>query len=80
MDLGIQMGGDGAAIKPTPSIGLSQDTIDFVKGENVETKVTGRHDPAIVRRIAVVIDSITALVVADLLSMRYGEDFLEYEE
>ena len=68
------------AIKPTPSIGLSQDTIDFVKDENVETKVTGRHDPAIVRRIAVVIDSIVALVVADLLSMRYGEDFLEYEE
>ena len=67
-------------VKPTPSISLMQQSIDLVKNEFSELKITGRHDPAIVRRMAVVIDSITAFIIADLLSIRYGEDFLEYEE
>lgn len=68
------------AVKPTPSISLPQETIDFVKKENVSLSIKGRHDPAIIRRMAVVIDSITALVVADLLTTKYGIDFLGCED
>lgn len=68
------------AVKPTPSISVKQETIDFVKNENVSLTIEGRHDPAIIRRMAVVIDSITALVVADLLATKYGTDFLKHED
>ncbi|MCQ2560107.1 MAG: chorismate synthase, partial [Clostridia bacterium] len=64
------------AVKPTPSIGQEQKTIDFVKGENTTIAIEGRHDPAIVRRICPVIDSLTALVIADLLAQRFGTDVL----
>ena len=65
------------SIKPTPSILMPQDTIDFEKMENVSLTIEGRHDPAIIRRIAVVIDSITAIVIADLLVTKYGTDYLK---
>lgn len=68
------------SIKPTPSIGIKQETVDFVKNENVSLTITGRHDPAIIRRIAVVIDSLTAIMIADMLITRYGTDYLRYEE
>ena len=64
------------AVKPTPSIGKFQETINFKTKENTSLEITGRHDPAIIRRIAVVIDSITALVVCDLLKTKYGDNFL----
>ncbi len=64
------------AVKPTPSIAQEQKTIDFVKGENTTIAIEGRHDPAIVRRICPVIDSLTALVIADLLAQRFGTDVL----
>lgn len=67
-------------VKPTPSIGLPQTTVDLSTHSEVELKITGRHDPAIVRRIAVVIDSIVAIVIADLLSIRYGDNFLNFED
>lgn len=62
------------AVKPTPSIAREQQTVDFLNGENVSLTIAGRHDPAIVRRICPVINAVTALVVADLLSGRYGTD------
>lgn len=65
-----------SVVKPTPSISKVQNSIDLNKFENVEMKINGRHDPAIVRRIAVVIDSITAMVICDLLATRFGEDYL----
>ena len=67
------------AVKPTPSIGKVQDTIDFKELKETTLEVNGRHDPAIIRRIAVVIDSICAIVVCDLLATRYGNDFLKFE-
>ena len=63
------------AVKPTPSIARPQETVDFVKMENTSLTVRGRHDPAIIRRICPVIDSVTALAVCDLLAGRYGTDF-----
>ncbi len=53
------------AVKPAASIGKSQKTLNFKKKEMVELKVGGRHDPCIVPRALVGIESITALVLAD---------------
>ncbi|MCF0237873.1 MAG: chorismate synthase [Sphaerochaetaceae bacterium] len=65
------------AVKPTPSISQKQNTIDFVKKENIVHEIHGRHDPAIIRRICPVIDSVTALVVADALTQHFGTDYLK---
>ncbi len=62
------------AIKPTPSIAQKQNTVDFINGKQTEIEIVGRHDPAIVRRICPVVDSVSALVVCDLLAQRYGTD------
>lgn len=67
------------AIKPTPSIGTIQDTINLETLENTKLAINGRHDPAIIRRIVVVINAITALVVCDMLAQKYGENFLNFE-
>jgi len=64
-------------IKPTPTIGKTQNTVDFIKNENTELLPGGRHDPCIVHRARVVIDSITAIVLCDILSGRFGTDWLE---
>lgn len=64
------------AVKPTPSISKAQNTVDFVNGENTVLATQGRHDPCIVHRARVVVDSITALVICDMLSQKYGTDWL----
>ncbi len=64
------------AVKPTPSISKSQQTVDLTAGENTDLTVTGRHDPFIAARAKVVADSVTALVLCDLLTGRYGTDWL----
>ena len=63
-------------IKPTSSIGIRQETVDFQKMENTELELGGRHDPAIIHRARVVIDSITAMAIAELLVQRYGYLYL----
>lgn len=65
-------------IKPTPSIYKEQDTVDVGKSENITYRVKGRHDPAVIHRARVVVDSVTALVTADMLAQRYGTDFPNY--
>lgn len=55
-----------AAIKPTPSIAQPQQTVN-VSGEETEIAIHGRHDPVIVPRAVVVVESMTALTLADLL-------------
>lgn len=69
-----------AVIKPTPSIFKTQNTVDFINNQNAELSLKGRHDPAIVHRARVVIDSVTAIVLADMLSARYGTDWLERQD
>ena len=44
----------------------------FIKGETAEIQITGRHDPAIVHRARAAVDSLTALVIADLYARRCG--------
>lgn len=66
---GISDGSDiilRAAIKPTPSIARSQQTINK-SGENIEIEIKGRHDPIIVPRAVVVVEAMTALTLVDML-------------
>lgn len=63
------------AVKPTPSIYKEQDSVDIVKNEETKLQIKGRHDPAIIHRARVVVDSVTALVVYDLLAAHFGTDF-----
>ena len=44
--------------------------------ENVSLQIQGRHDPAIIHRARVVVDSVTAIVISDMLALRYGTDWL----
>ena len=64
------------AVKPTPSIRKTQETVDFLRGEDATLTVEGRHDPAILHRARVVADSVTALTLCDALAMRFGTDWL----
>lgn len=64
------------AIKPTPTIGKSQNSVDLETLEQEIFQAKGRHDPCIVHRAAVVVEAVTALTLCDLLVMRYGTDWL----
>lgn len=63
------------AIKPTPSIGLSQTTIDFKNKQTIDYTINGRHDPCIVHRARVVVDSMCAFVLCDLLLMQFKDEY-----
>ena len=64
-------------VKPTPSIYKEQDTIDMNKLEDSKLTIEGRHDPAIIHRARVVVDSVVALCLCDMLCGRYGTDYLK---
>lgn len=55
-----------AAIKPTPSISSVQKTADKA-GKDIEISIKGRHDPVIVPRAVVVVESMASLVVLNAL-------------
>lgn len=63
-------------VKPTASIYKKQETINIETMENEILQIHGRHDPAIIHRARVVVDSMTAIVLADMLALRYGTDWL----
>ena len=67
------------AVKPTPSIARAQRTVDFVAGKDVELALTGRHDPAIIRRICPVVTALVSVVLCDQLALRFGTDYLAAE-
>ncbi len=56
-----------AAFKPTPSIGLEQDSVDLYSHENVKLTVKGRHDPCIVLRAVPCVEAAAAVAVYDAL-------------
>lgn len=55
-----------AHVKPTPSIFQPQDTVNK-KGGNVTVQVKGRHDPVIVPRAVVVVESMAAITLLDAM-------------
>lgn len=64
------------AVKPTPTVSKPQDTIDIKKQVNTSLVAVGRHDPCVAHRARVVADSLTALVICDMLAVKYGTDWL----
>ena len=68
---GISDGSDivlRAAVKPTPSIAKTQSTVNK-SNEEIEISIHGRHDPIIVPRAVVVVESMVALTLVDMLFM-----------
>jgi chorismate synthase len=55
-----------AAIKPTPSIAATQQTVNK-NGEEIDVSIKGRHDPIIVPRAVVVVESMAAVTLVDAL-------------
>lgn len=55
-----------AYFKPTPSIFQEQETVNR-NGENLTVQIKGRHDPIIVPRAVVVVESMAAITILDLL-------------
>ena len=63
-------------LKPTPSISKEQNTVDLLKNKNTTIKVKGRHDPCIVHRARVVVDSMVAIGILDLYVQRFGYEWM----
>lgn len=58
------------AFKPTSSIRKAQQTFNFMTGEMDTLEVPGRHDVCFALRAPVVVEAMTAIVLADLVSIR----------
>ncbi|MCR5627141.1 MAG: chorismate synthase [Lachnospiraceae bacterium] len=68
---GISDGSDivfRAAVKPTPSVSIPQETVDNT-GRDMTLEIKGRHDNVIVPRAVVVVESMAAITVLDLMLM-----------
>ncbi len=67
---GMTYGNDvcfSVAIKPTPSIGKTQRSVDLKTNENTTLEIVGRHDACIALRACYVVDAAANLYVYDLL-------------
>ena len=53
------------AIKPTPSIRKKQDSVNILEKKETTIQIEGRHDPCLVPRAVPVVESMTAIVLAD---------------
>ena len=60
-----------AYVKPTPSIFQTQQTVNK-QGENIEIAIKGRHDPVVVPRAVVVVESMAAITILDALLVNMG--------
>jgi chorismate synthase len=54
-----------AAVKPTPSISLKQETINIQTMKNAELGILGRHDVCIVPRAVPVVAAMMAVTLCD---------------
>lgn len=61
------------AIKPTSSTGKTQKTINLDSKKIEELVIGGRHDKCIALRVPVVLESITAIALADLFLIRKSQ-------
>lgn len=57
------------AMRPTPSIGREQDTVNLSTMENAKLTIQGRHDPCIVHRAVPVVEGAAALAICELLGI-----------
>lgn len=56
-----------AAMKPTPSIYKTQNSVDMVSMTNCELTIKGRHDPCVVIRAVPVFEAATAIALTDII-------------
>jgi len=54
-----------AAVKPTPSISKSQQSINIQQMTKAKLEISGRHDTCIVPRVVPVVESMVAIVISD---------------
>ena len=78
---GVEIGSElilRAAFKPTPSISKEQQTINTAL-EETTIAITGRHDPVVVPRAVVVVESMAAITILDqmMINMSSKMDALE---
>jgi chorismate synthase len=70
---GITNGNDlvfRVAVKPTSSTPKDQETLNISSGAVETFSVKGRHDLCIALRVPVVLEAVTAIVLADLLMLK----------
>ena len=53
------------AIKPTPSISKTQNSVNLKENTECELNIHGRHDPCICPRVTSVSEAATSIVLAD---------------
>ena len=56
-----------AAMKPTPSIGIKQNTVKLPTLEDATVEIKGRHDPCVALRAVPVFEAVTAAVIYDIV-------------
>nr|MCR5482698.1 chorismate synthase [Clostridia bacterium] len=61
------------AVKPTPSISITQKSVDLKEMKETELKVPGRHDPCIVPRAVPCMEAAAAVAIYDALLGRRKE-------
>ena len=54
-------------VKPTPSVGVIQQTYDFKENKVKDLEIIGRHDAAIILRAMVCLEAACAIALADLM-------------
>src|SRR6187549_3772341 len=57
------------AIKPTSSTPIEQQTLNIETGKVESFSVKGRHDLCIALRVPVILEAVTAIVLADLMML-----------
>ena len=57
------------AFKPTASIGRPQETFNFATGKMTTLRIPGRHDTCFALRTPVIVEAVTAIVLADLMRL-----------
>lgn len=55
------------AIKPTPSIGKSQKSVNINNKENIELSIKGRHDKSIIIKAVHVVNAMAAFAIYDIM-------------
>ena len=65
------------AVKPTSSIAVEQESFSHATGATEHLAVKGRHDACIALRVPVIVEAVTAIVLADLLFLNQHSKFIE---
>lgn len=58
------------AVRPTPSIGMAQETISLKTGTAAQLEIKGRHDPCILPRAVPVVEAMAAIGMCELWKER----------